>query len=132
MPRRVDGRRVSAHDPRVAVEPTEDEISKPGRNDPCHCGSGKKYKKCHLASDASERSAAEATARAEKAARLEAERAEAEAAEEAEEAEAEASGKEAAGKKAATKKAFDKAAKRGGKPAVAAPTARQIRRRGVS
>jgi len=19
----------------------------PGRNDPCHCGSGKKYKKCH-------------------------------------------------------------------------------------
>ncbi len=24
---------------------------KPGRNDPCHCGSGKKYKKCHLDSD---------------------------------------------------------------------------------
>jgi hypothetical protein len=22
-----------------------------GRNDPCHCGSGKKYKKCHLAGD---------------------------------------------------------------------------------
>ncbi|MBS1856331.1 MAG: SEC-C domain-containing protein [Acidobacteria bacterium] len=22
-----------------------------GRNDPCWCGSGKKYKKCHLASD---------------------------------------------------------------------------------
>ena len=22
-----------------------------GRNDPCHCGSGKKYKKCHLAAD---------------------------------------------------------------------------------
>ena len=22
----------------------------PGRNDPCHCGSGKKYKKCHGAS----------------------------------------------------------------------------------
>ncbi|MDO8611169.1 MAG: SEC-C metal-binding domain-containing protein, partial [bacterium] len=22
-----------------------------GRNDPCHCGSGKKYKKCHLNSD---------------------------------------------------------------------------------
>lgn len=22
-----------------------------GRNDPCHCGSGKKYKKCHLATD---------------------------------------------------------------------------------
>jgi preprotein translocase subunit SecA len=24
-----------------------------GRNDPCHCGSGKKYKKCHGASEAS-------------------------------------------------------------------------------
>lgn len=24
---------------------------KPGRNDPCRCGSGTKYKKCHLASD---------------------------------------------------------------------------------
>ncbi|MBA7611910.1 hypothetical protein ES703_19141 [subsurface metagenome] len=22
-----------------------------GRNNPCHCGSGKKYKKCHLESD---------------------------------------------------------------------------------
>ena len=21
-------------------------MAKPGRNDPCHCGSGKKYKKC--------------------------------------------------------------------------------------
>src|SRR5690242_9177814 len=28
-----------------------------GRNDPCHCGSGKKYKKCHL--DADQRSRAE-------------------------------------------------------------------------
>lgn len=26
-------------------------MRKPGRNDPCHCGSGKKYKKCHLESD---------------------------------------------------------------------------------
>jgi hypothetical protein len=25
--------------------------SLPGRNDPCHCGSGKKYKKCCLAKD---------------------------------------------------------------------------------
>ena len=23
----------------------------PGRNEPCHCGSGKKYKQCHLAKD---------------------------------------------------------------------------------
>ena len=22
-----------------------------GRNDPCHCGSGKKYKSCHMKSD---------------------------------------------------------------------------------
>jgi hypothetical protein len=28
-----------------------------GRNDPCHCGSGQKYKKCHLASDDAARSA---------------------------------------------------------------------------
>jgi uncharacterized protein len=37
------------HAPRPAprrVEPT------PGRNDPCPCGSGKKYKKCHGAADA--------------------------------------------------------------------------------
>jgi hypothetical protein len=26
----------------------------PGRNDPCPCGSGKKYKKCHLAQDEAE------------------------------------------------------------------------------
>lgn len=30
---------------------------KPGRNDPCHCGSGQKYKKCHLAADDTARSA---------------------------------------------------------------------------
>ena len=24
---------------------------KVGRNDPCHCGSGKKYKKCHMRED---------------------------------------------------------------------------------
>ena len=23
----------------------------PGRNEPCYCGSGKKYKKCHMAED---------------------------------------------------------------------------------
>jgi uncharacterized protein YchJ len=32
------------------VEPVHVE-AKPGRNDPCWCGSGKKYKKCHLAED---------------------------------------------------------------------------------
>jgi hypothetical protein len=41
-----------------------------GRNDPCHCGSGNKYKKCHEAADAAARGAemaaevAEASARA--------------------------------------------------------------------
>ncbi|MGI9626803.1 MAG: SEC-C metal-binding domain-containing protein [Longimicrobiales bacterium] len=29
-----------------------------GRNDPCLCGSGKKYKKCHLAEDEGARTAA--------------------------------------------------------------------------
>jgi tetratricopeptide (TPR) repeat protein len=28
---------------------------KPGRNDPCWCGSGKKYKRCHMRSDRTER-----------------------------------------------------------------------------
>jgi hypothetical protein len=26
-------------------------MSKPGRNDPCYCGSGKKYKQCHMPAD---------------------------------------------------------------------------------
>lgn len=26
-------------------------VVRPGRNEPCHCGSGKKYKKCHLDED---------------------------------------------------------------------------------
>ncbi len=26
-------------------------LQRPGRNDPCWCGSGKKYKKCHLPED---------------------------------------------------------------------------------
>jgi hypothetical protein len=54
---------------------------KPGRNDPCHCGSGQKYKKCHLASDDAARSAelsALAAAAAEAQAKVDAEAAEAE------------------------------------------------------
>ncbi|HEY6879743.1 MAG TPA: SEC-C metal-binding domain-containing protein [Polyangiales bacterium] len=38
-----------------------------GRNDPCHCGSGQKYKKCHQAEDDAKKSAelqAQAAARA--------------------------------------------------------------------
>ena len=29
------------------VQPTQDNNKKPGRNDPCWCNSGKKYKRCH-------------------------------------------------------------------------------------
>lgn len=38
--------------------------AKLSRNDPCHCGSGKKYKKCHLESDESEARAERAEAKA--------------------------------------------------------------------
>jgi tetratricopeptide (TPR) repeat protein len=39
-------------------------MAKPGRNDPCHCGSGNKYKKCCLAKDeAAERDLVKAQAR---------------------------------------------------------------------
>ena len=41
-----------------------------GRNDPCHCGSGKKYKQCHL--DKDEAAAREARAKAAAAAAAEA------------------------------------------------------------
>jgi hypothetical protein len=37
----------------------------PGRNDPCHCGSGKKYKQCHLAADEASTRTARAKAAAE-------------------------------------------------------------------
>lgn len=37
----------------------------PGRNDPCHCGSGRKYKQCHLAADEAKERAARAKAAAE-------------------------------------------------------------------
>jgi preprotein translocase subunit SecA len=48
-----------------------------GRNDPCHCGSGKKYKNCHLARD--EEAARAARAKAAEAAPAPAAEAEAEA-----------------------------------------------------
>jgi hypothetical protein len=35
-----------------------------GRNDPCHCGSGKKYKQCHLAADEAKARAAREKAQA--------------------------------------------------------------------
>ncbi len=39
-------------------------VSGPGRNEPCHCGSGKKYKQCHLAKDEDVARAARAEAAA--------------------------------------------------------------------
>ena len=35
----------------MAVAKYEQRLSSTGRNDPCPCGSGKKYKKCHLQKD---------------------------------------------------------------------------------
>jgi hypothetical protein len=34
--------------PKPAAVPRTPTGEKLGRNDPCYCGSGKKYKKCHL------------------------------------------------------------------------------------
>ena len=45
----------------------------PGRNDPCHCGSGKKYKQCHLGADEAKERAARAKAAADAPAPAEAE-----------------------------------------------------------
>ena len=39
--------------------------ARPGRNEPCHCGSGRKYKQCCLEKDEREASAARAKAAAE-------------------------------------------------------------------
>jgi uncharacterized protein YecA (UPF0149 family) len=37
-----------SHGAVTAAAPREnDDAAKAGRNDPCPCGSGKKYKKCH-------------------------------------------------------------------------------------
>ena len=47
--------RPVSHDDVVSLPPVTAPIQraekKPGRNDPCWCGSGKKYKKCHLGQD---------------------------------------------------------------------------------
>ena len=42
--------------------PTEPFRPRAGRNEPCPCGSGRKYKKCHLATDEAEHAAFQATA----------------------------------------------------------------------
>ncbi|MDP2325004.1 MAG: SEC-C metal-binding domain-containing protein [Gammaproteobacteria bacterium] len=51
MPEHVHGPGCShdhGHDHGVSgVETYRREMPKLGRNDPCHCGSGRKFKKCH-------------------------------------------------------------------------------------
>jgi hypothetical protein len=98
-----------------------------GRNDPCHCGSGQKYKKCHLAADD--------TARSAELAALAAAAAEAQAKADAEEADAEEKRKEAGGAGAASDPAADRPKARlkdGGAPKTAAPrTAPSFRRKAI-
>jgi preprotein translocase subunit SecA len=45
--RRGKGPARKPGEPEAKQEPVRRERPKIGRNDPCHCGSGKKYKKCH-------------------------------------------------------------------------------------
>jgi preprotein translocase subunit SecA len=47
----VPGAGVDAAPAPVPQTPVRRQVPKVGRNDPCYCGSGKKYKKCHLAED---------------------------------------------------------------------------------
>ena len=95
-----------------------------GRNDPCHCGSGQKYKKCHLAKDDAAKSAELAAAAAAAAAQA---KADADAAAE----------KEEDGKDESTGSVADRAAARskdaaGTRPRTPAPTqAPAFRRKSV-
>ena len=56
----LEAQRLSAQEIESAQVPVRRE-HRPGRNDPCHCGSGKKYKKCHLAEDGERERSARAT-----------------------------------------------------------------------
>lgn len=54
FPWKHDSRRERLADKLLNARPTKLSSPKPalaGRNDPCHCGSGLKYKKCHYAAD---------------------------------------------------------------------------------
>jgi tetratricopeptide (TPR) repeat protein len=51
QPRRTVQRTASVTMPQPSAPPAK----KPGRNDPCWCGSGRKYKQCHLGVDAQAR-----------------------------------------------------------------------------
>ena len=86
----------------------EERLKSTGRNDTCPCGSGKKYKKCHLAEDETARSAVLKAKEEEAKARA------------AEEAEADA---EADGEKGGTDKSAGKTGKHGEPRAKAKPGA---------
>ena len=47
LAQRAQQHSVVAATVRTSVTDTFGQIATPGRNDPCHCGSGKKFKKCH-------------------------------------------------------------------------------------
>jgi hypothetical protein len=47
---------------RIALGDESEPIPVLGRNDSCWCGSGKKYKRCHLATDERKRSSERASA----------------------------------------------------------------------
>ena len=44
-------KKAAAKDDAAGVAKARERLEAAGRNDPCPCGSGKKYKKCHLAAD---------------------------------------------------------------------------------
>jgi hypothetical protein len=101
-------------------------MSKLGRNDPCHCGSGQKYKKCHLPTDDAAKSAELAAAAA---AAAEAAKAKADA-----EAADEAAKDDAAGEKGTPERPIAARAKDAGvaRPRAPAPTqAPAFRRKSV-
>jgi hypothetical protein len=88
-----------------------------GRNDPCHCGSGQKYKKCHLEKDEAARSAELAAAAAAAAAKAAAA------------AEEEGEGSETDAKKPGARPSHD--ATQGPPKTTPGPKASPIRRRAV-
>ncbi len=53
---------VAASDPNATPQGPSSRRKRPGANDPCWCGSGKKYKKCHRREDQEKDRAARATA----------------------------------------------------------------------
>jgi preprotein translocase subunit SecA len=55
-------RPAARQQPRVSVQPVRRDSPKIGRNDPCPCGSGQKFKKCHGAALEDETDPPDATA----------------------------------------------------------------------